>query len=102
MVPTFKVYIDNNATAAIDVTDPGTFGGGVYANGYVGFDYWTQANTLGPSLNNFVVRDLADNVLFQDNFGVDPVGQDFLSPPWSYYTGAWSIIDHLEKHFRWP
>ena len=83
-----QVFVDNSPNASIDVSDYSS----PYSNGYTGVDFWTSRNILGPTYNNFVVRDLSNNVLFADNFGDDPTVPNLLTP-WSVYTGSWSVPD---------
>ena len=80
-----QVFYDNGTTPTHNVTDAN------YSTGYVGIDYWSTT-TFGPSYNNYVVKDNLGNTIFQDNFGDDPIEPNIL-PPWSAYTGSWSIPD---------
>ena len=80
-----QVFYDNGTTPTHNVTDAN------YTTGLVGVDYWSTT-TNGPSYNNYVVTDNTGTELFRDDFGVDPTTPNLL-PPWSIYTGGWSIPD---------
>ena len=81
---TITAYYDGVLQSGLTSTDAS------YASGGVDIDYWT-GNTSGPSYNDFVVRDAADAILFQDNFGADPVPAPSNLPPWQSVNGTWSI-----------
>jgi plastocyanin len=64
-----------------------------YANGHVGVDFWTRnttGNIYGPVYNNFIVRDSADQIVFSDDFGEDPVDPLL---PWVETHGSWMVTD---------
>lgn len=80
-----QVFYDNGAIPTHNVTDAN------FSTGFVGIDYWSTT-TYGPSYNDYVVTDNLGNPIFEDDFGDDPVIPDLL-PPWTVYTGSWSIPD---------
>ena len=79
-----RVYYDNPTTPVIDTTDS------TLASGYAGVDFWTDGNTSGPTYNNFVVSDSANNVVFSDDFGPDSADQLL---PWSRQLGNWVVTN---------
>ncbi|NBD34461.1 MAG: DUF2341 domain-containing protein, partial [Chloroflexi bacterium] len=80
-----EVYYDGAPTPIITATDS------TYASGHIGVDFWNLSSTsgVGPSYNNFVVRDSADQVVFSDDFGPDTID------PWVEQLGAWTVTDGL-------
>ncbi len=80
-----EVYYDGASTPIITATDS------TYASGHIGVDFWNLSSTsgVGPSYNNFIVRDSADQVVFSDDFGPDTI------EPWVEQLGVWSVTDGL-------
>jgi len=80
------VYYDGGTSPLISATDSN------YTSGAVGVGFWNSsgAGSVGPTYNNFVVRDGADQIVFSDDFGPD-LGDPLL--PWVAQLGTWTVTD---------
>ena len=64
-----------------------------FASGGVDVDFYSLGNTFGPSYNDFIVRNAADEVVYEEDFGQDPVAAPSNLPPWQPVNGSWAIND---------